>query len=130
MGSSYNKGTRNRVHRAQRSSRVGSGVGLKRRPASRIAGELTPLFLGSLAVMAISGVLLLSEEALKCYYNPAFRAKMALLAVALVFTFTLHRQVVKSTNVDTPGGWSRAAAVVSLLLWLSVGLAGRAVGLI
>lgn len=106
------------------------GVGLKRRPVSRIAGELTPLFLGSLIVMAISGVLLLTEEALKCYYNPAFRAKMTLLAVALVYTFTLHRQAVKSTNGDRPSGWSKAAAAVSLLLWLSVGLAGRAVGFI
>jgi hypothetical protein len=106
------------------------GVGLKRQSASRIAGDLTPLFLCSLVVMAISGVLLLSEEALKCYYNPAFRAKMTLLAVALVFTFALHWRVIKSSNAVPNGRWSKPAAAVSLLLWLSVGLAGRAIGFI
>lgn len=38
----------------------------------------------------MTGVLMVSEEALKCYYSPAFRAKMAALAVALVNYIPVH----------------------------------------
>jgi len=78
-------------------------------------------------VIAISGVLLLSEEALKCYYNPAFRWKMLLLFLAVSFYFTLHRKVVRSAATRA-SMLSRAAAILSLVLWLGVGLAGRVIG--
>ena len=55
---------------------------------------------------------------------------MALLLVALLFTFTLHWHVIQSDRPDQKRGWSKASALVSLALWLSVGLAGRAVGFI
>lgn len=104
------------------------GLGLRRQPIGHIARELTPLFASSLVVMAVSGVVLLSEEALKCYYSPAFRAKMALLLLAVLFSITLHRSVIRS-SITTQVNWKRrAAAVISLLLWLGVGLAGRAIG--
>ena len=35
---------------------------------------------------------------MKCYYNAAFRAKMAILFVALLFHFTLHRNAVAIGN--------------------------------
>jgi len=80
--------------------------------------------------MVLSGVTMLSEEALKCYYSPAFRWKMALLAAAVLFYFTLHRRALLRTGSGTPTLWSRIAAIISLTLWLGVGVAGRAIGLI
>jgi hypothetical protein len=88
------------------------------------------VLLGSLVVMILSGVALLSEEAGKCYYSPAFRWKMALLASAVLFYFTLHRRALLRTDEGAPTPWSRAAAAVSLMLWLGVGVAGRAIGLL
>jgi hypothetical protein len=73
---------------------------------------------------------MLSEEAGKCYYSPAFRWKMALLAAAVTFYFTLHRRALLRTGAGVPDLWSRAAAVISLTLWLGVGVAGRAIGLL
>jgi hypothetical protein len=55
---------------------------------------------------------------------------MALLAVAVVFYFTLHRQAILRVQSGRPTLWPRVAAVVSLLLWLGVGVAGRAIGLL
>lgn len=101
------------------------GIGFRRQSASNLACELSPLFLGSLVVMVISGVLLVSAEAMKCYYHPAFRLKMLLFALALTFSFTLHRRTIRQ---GTKPLWSKAAAIVSLALWLGVGLAGRAIG--
>jgi hypothetical protein len=103
------------------------GFGSKKTPVGQTARELLPLLIASLVVMAVSGVLLLSEEALKCYYNPAFRWKMLLLFLAVSFYFTLHRKIVRSAAARA-SFWSKAAAVLSLTLWLGVGLAGRAIG--
>ena len=106
------------------------GLGMRRQPVAHIARELTPLFLGSLVMMMISGILLLSEEALKCYYSPAFRAKMAFLLLAIAFSFTLHRKVVQS-SITIGSSWkAKGAALLSLALWLGVGLAGRAIGFV
>src|SRR5277367_6134307 len=55
------------------------GIRLRREDTQGFARELRPLFVGSLVTMIVSGVILMSSEALKCYYNPAFRLKMLLL---------------------------------------------------
>jgi hypothetical protein len=90
------------------------GVGL-RRGAGR---QLFPIFVWSLIGMITSGVLLIAAEPMKCYYHPAFRLKMVLFAIAVLFAFTVRRKAMES----------KLAAVLSLALWLSVGLAGRAIG--
>jgi hypothetical protein len=106
------------------------GVVLKRESAPAIGRDLSRLLLGSLVLMILSGIALLSEETLKCFYSPVFRWKMALLAAAVLFYFTIHRQALLRTGKGEPTLWSRIAAVISLTLWLGVGIAGRAIGLI
>jgi hypothetical protein len=106
------------------------GIILRRESAPAIGRDLTRLLSGSLVVMVLSGVGLLSEEAGKCYYSPAFRSKMFLLAAAVLFYFTIHRRALTRTGSGTPPFWARIAAVVSLSLWLGVGIAGRAIGLL
>jgi hypothetical protein len=104
------------------------GIGLKRQSASRLHRELSPLFWGSFAVIVFSGIIILSAEPMKCYYNTAFRAKMAVLCVALLFHFTAHRNAVASAKGAVSSVWARSAAALSLALWLAVGFAGRAIG--
>jgi hypothetical protein len=106
------------------------GFGRWRQPVSRFAKELTPLLFGSLITMLISGVLLLASGPVRYYYNPAFRIKMLLLFLAICFYFTLHGKVVRARADNNTSAWSKTAAVVSLALWLGVGLAGRIIGLI
>ena len=72
------------------------GIGLKRRSPANLTADLAPIFWGSLVVIVVSGVLILSSEAMKCYYNQAFRAKMLLLFLALLFHFTLHNKAVRA----------------------------------
>lgn len=96
------------------------GLGLKGQTASKLAEQLNPFLLGGLVTSAISGILLLSEEPIKRYYNPAFRAKMLFLMLAVAFYFFVQQRV--------SGGFEKWAGTVSLLLWLGVGLAGRAIG--
>jgi hypothetical protein len=106
------------------------GIGLKNRPAGRLSAELAPYLAGSLVVAATSGVLLLAEEPMKCYYNPAFRAKMVLLILAVFFYFFVQVRLFRSAGTAKYIFLSRSAGVVSLALWLAVGLAGRAIGFI
>jgi putative copper export protein len=103
------------------------GLRLRRRPAAEVARELSPLSVASLAVLLVSGVLLLIDGPLRYYGNAAFRLKMFLLLAAITYSFTLHRRIVRSDH-DQVTGASRIAAVISLTLWLSVGVAGRAIG--
>jgi len=105
------------------------GVILKKESMRQINRDLSRLLLGSLIVMIASGVAMVSEEALKCYYSPAFRWKMALLATAVLFYFTFHRRAVLRQSEDrrfTDG----IVATISISLWLGVGIAGRAIGLL
>jgi hypothetical protein len=104
------------------------GFGIRRHPASRIAAELAPWTIGGLVVMLISGPLILSSETLKCYDASFFWIKMAVLLVAIVFHFTVHRRVTRS---EPPPGRFRAGIVacVSLGLWIAVALAGKMIGI-
>jgi hypothetical protein len=65
-----------------------------------LASSLMPWNLGSLAVMLVTGFLLFTSEALKCYGTDSFRAKMVLLFTALLFRFALYPKLTQSWD-----GW-------------------------
>ncbi len=88
--------------------------------------ELRPWIIWTLVVMLVSGFLLFSTEAVKCYGNWAFQLKMLFLLLAAVFTFVVQLRVAKQEDPSSGVRWS--VAVVSTLLWLGVGLGGRAIG--
>lgn len=104
------------------------GMGIGRSPAARIAKELRGWTAAGLAIMLSSGPLLLSSEATRCYRTPAFWIKMALLAIALGFHFGIHNRVVLR---EPPAGRAAArwTACISLGLWVSVALAGKAIAI-
>jgi hypothetical protein len=104
------------------------GLRFRSEPVSELAEEVRPWMVGSLAVMLTSGFFLFSSEAVKMYGNGAFRFKMASLALAIAFTFTVHRKVTMSDEGAVSPLWRTLTALVSLALWAGVGLAGRAIG--
>jgi hypothetical protein len=104
------------------------GLRFKGDSIPELARDVQPLMIGSLIVMLVSGFFLFSSEALKMYGNVAFRFKMVALALAIVFTFTIHRKVTMSEEAQLSPLWQKLTALVSLALWAGVGLAGRAIG--
>jgi len=80
------------------------------------ARELRPVALAGLTLMALSGTLITWSMPFKYYNNAAFRWKMVLLACALVVALRLIRKP------------SRILALLSLILWFSVGFSGRLIG--
>ena len=91
-----------------------------------LARELRPWMFGSIGVMLLSGFLLFSTEAVKMYGNWAFQLKMLFLLLAVLFTLTIFRKVTDAPHAGAGMRWS--TALISLLLWLGVGLGGRAIG--
>ena len=104
------------------------GYGLRRQPVRQLSRDAEPWLIGGLVVMVASGMLLFSSEAVKCYYNAAFRAKMTLLLPAIVFTFTVRRKVAAADETRVRPFWSKVVAAVSVTLWSGVGAAGRWIG--
>jgi hypothetical protein len=104
------------------------GFGIGRSPTSRIARELRGWTAAGLVIMLSSGPVLLSSEAIRCYRTPAFWVKMALLAIALIFHFTIHKKVVFE-EPPAPRYRARWTACLSLVLWTSVALAGKAIAI-
>ena len=68
-----------------------------------------------LAVMLLTGGAMFLSDTARYLHNPAFRVKVALLVLALIAHFTLHRR------------GTRLTAVLSLTLWTCVVLAARAI---
>jgi hypothetical protein len=92
---------------------------------AEVAKSLVPVLLSALAVIVVSGVLLVAAGPLKYYTNAIFPVKLATLAVAVVVKPGRHAALTRSRL-----GLARGLAAVSLALWLSVIILGRWLGLI
>jgi len=95
--------------------------------ASRMTRELHRYIDWGIAIILITGVMLFASEGNKLYVNAAFTPKMVLLAAALLFHYTAHRKAVAN---EQPPAWGAVAGLVSQLLWIGVGAAGRAIGFV
>ena len=104
------------------------GLGLRRQPVAELARDSRPFLIGSLAVMLVTGPLLFSSEAVKCYYSTAFWFKMTSLALAIIFTFTVRQRVTLADEGRISAIKAKIVALVSLALWSGVGWGGRWIG--
>ena len=93
-----------------------------------ITREVTPWLNSSLAVILTSGTLLYLSEAVKSFDNAAFWIKVDLLFAALLFHFTVVRKVTRAAEVTRAKGLT--VGMISLVLWLGIGCAGRAIGFV
>lgn len=103
------------------------GLGMRNMPPSQLARELRRWMRVGMVTVLGSGVLLFFGEPMKLSDNPSFHVKMILLFFALLLQVTLFRRI----RSDTSSSGSPANMVIgtlSLLLWMGVGLAGRAIG--
>jgi hypothetical protein len=102
------------------------GFGMRRQSVPELAGYLGPWTLLGVAAMIITGVPLFMSEAVKLSNSSPFFFKMIFLCCAATLHFTLHRKAISSST--TKGSWlGKLAACLSLMCWLSVALAGRAI---
>lgn len=110
------------------------GVVLRDQPVSDVVNQLrVPKRIGFL-IVATCGLLLASSKAEEYYYNGFFRAKLALLALvlvhALIFRGGVYNNAASLDQASRMPAKVKLAAVLSLVLWISIACVGRGIGYI
>jgi hypothetical protein len=101
---------------------------LRQEPVPQVAGGLAPVTWIGLTAQVISGPVLFMTSAMRFSESTPFRLKLLLLLVALTYHFGVHRRF--TLDPETPAPMLRTSAAVSMLLWISVVLAGFAIELL
>lgn len=104
------------------------GVTMRQRPLWKLAQDLRPWTSCSLILILTTCALLFIAESMRNFESTPFRIKMVLLAVALVFHYTVSRRSMNRER-EFQSLTDKAAAVFAIALWISVSLAGRAIAL-
>lgn len=107
------------------------GLASRERSAERVSDEVLKWTWAAFAVVALSGFTMFTTNARVYAHNTAFLIKLCLLAVAGINMLLFHL-----TAARTMASWDRkaappigkAAAALSLALWIAVVFAGRVVG--
>lgn len=105
------------------------GVLSRRQPLAEIAYRFVPWIWWTLIVLAVSGGTLIIGEPGRSLGNPAFVAKMSMLAAVLVLTLLFQRGLRHDERYwDSSAGrrlGGRLIAGVSLIIWAGIVFAGR-----
>jgi hypothetical protein len=105
------------------------GLAMRRVPVSEVTGRLLPWTRAGFAVMALTGLLLFFSTPVRNYQNIFFRVKVLLLIVAGINVWLFHSRVhrrVSEWDLDAVAPKAaRVAAVVSIVAWTGVVVAGR-----
>lgn len=95
-------------------------------PIDPLARLLLPVAIFGLVLAALTGLLLFATDARAYAESWLFRAKLVLIAAALLNALALRRIEWRSESINTQRvAW---AGVASLLLWLGVIVVGRLIG--
>ena len=90
-----------------------------------MAGQFRATSWVSFVIMVATGVPMYLSEAVRLSTSSPFFYKMVFLCLALLFHLTVHRRATKAGGAGT--GLAKVAASLSLVCWLAVALAGRAI---
>src|SRR5271165_412821 len=103
------------------------GLAMRDAPVVDVIEQIEPWAIGGFTVMFLSGSLLILSEPLKCYNTLAFRIKVVLLILAALNVLYFHKRVMRNVDEwDRIMPWrAKMVAVLSLVLWLGVVIAGR-----
>jgi hypothetical protein len=107
------------------------GIALTKHPVSDIVNGLRPWKHLGLTLTAGCGILLLWSKAAIYYPNPYLRIKLMLFVLIIIHAIVfrgVYRNVADLDRGPVIPGRAKLAAVLSLVLWLSVLTAGRWIG--
>jgi hypothetical protein len=108
------------------------GLGLRRLPVSSVLRQVVPWALSGFGFMAVTGSLLAWSEPVRLYRSMFFPWKLAFIAMAGLNALFFHLGIYRGV-----GAWdlalltpvrARIAGAVSIVCWICIIAAGRAVG--
>ena len=107
------------------------GLQMTRRRVSDVIRELNPWLIGGFSIMIVTGTLLFCGDPVSFYSSIFFKVKMVLLGLAglnvLVFNATVGRKIEGWDQAAPLPGGAKIAAIVSLVVWVAIIAAGRAI---
>ena len=101
---------------------------LRAEPVAQVARGLAPVTKFGLVAQTLTGPVLFMNAAMRLSENTSFRLKMLLLIIALGYHFFVHLPLALEPQVDASR--LRFSAAVSMLLWISMTLAGFSIQLL
>lgn len=108
------------------------GLALRDQTIAELVGGLRLFKRAGFVIMVTSGLLMAGSEAPKYYINPFFWIKMTLLLLvgvhALVYKRTVYDHPEELDKYPVLPPRAKAAAVFSLILWVSIPVFGRMIG--
>jgi hypothetical protein len=103
------------------------GLLMPSRPVAELRRDLSNWNLAGLVLMLLSGGLIFAGGAPSYFSGEWFRTKMEFLFFALIFHFTVFRMVTKAEEGHFGSLLNKLTGVLSLFLWFSVAVSGRAI---
>lgn len=97
-------------------------------PSSTVAENTHKLFKWALVVLLVTGVMMLSGVAIKCYHNPFYWVKMIALAIGIVFVFAIRQPLLKRDHAQLHPWTLKLLALASMSIWFLVAASGRWIG--
>jgi uncharacterized membrane protein len=105
------------------------GIVLRQHPIAEVARDFMVWFWTALLINICTGTALFLSEATRMGYNSAFFVKIALIVLAVTFHLTVHRKAIRrGAGENAP--IRKLASCLSVLCWVSVALAGRAIAFV
>ena len=108
------------------------GIASVRRPVTQVMSDIMKWIWLAFTLTAITGILMFITNADVYYHNFFFRTKMVLLALAgvnmVIFELTAGRVVHRWNKDATAPLAGKTAAILSLLLWITIIFMGRWIG--
>jgi len=108
------------------------GLALRDQSIAEVVAGLRPFKRIGFVIMVVCGLLMAGSEAPTYYPNPYFWTKMTLLLLvgvhALVFKPTVYDHPEELDQAAVLPARAKAAAVLSLILWVSIPVCGRLIG--
>ena len=105
------------------------GIAWRNVPVSQMTARILPWTAAGFAIMVVTGLLLFYAIPVRTWHSIWFRAKVALLLVAVINIIVFHFRVRRGPSAwDTAPQTSlgaRISAGVSLIVWLAVIVLGR-----
>lgn len=108
------------------------GLALRKYTVTEVVDALRPWKRVGFIIMVTAGLLLATSEAEKYYHNPFFWVKMCCLALvpvhAVIFRPRVYNRTAEIDKLPKLPGVAKAAAVFSLVIWMSILTFGRLIG--
>jgi len=97
------------------------GLGMVHQKPSQLLKDTYLWTLAGLIITITAGMIIFTTGPLFYYYSDAFRLKIGVLVLAIIYNYTIHKKIVQSDNTGPVG---KLVAAGSLLLWVTIVFAG------